>query len=76
MQFEHLSIKYSKRMNSRLKGDIAATRNNCVITRLNRKQCSRGTITTQTKAHVEKFRCNWALKGKCHAHTKLRSKVG
>ena len=76
MQFEHLSIKYSKTMNLRLKRDIAAIPNNCVITRLNRKQCSRGTITTQTKALVEKFRYNEALKSRCHAHTKLRSKVG
>ena len=76
MQFEHLSIKYSKKMNFKLKRDIAAIRNNCVITRLNRKQCSRGTITTQTKALFEKFRYNWALKSKCHEHSKLRSKFG
>ena len=76
MQFEHLSIKDSKKINFRLKRDIAAIRNNCVITRLNRKHWSRGTITTQTKALAEKFRFNWALKGKCHALTKLRSKVG
>ena len=31
MQFERLSIKYSKKMNFRLKRDIAAIRNNCVI---------------------------------------------
>ena len=76
MQLEHLSIKYCQKINFRLKRDIAVTRNNCVITRLNRKQCSSGTITTQTKASVEKFRYNWALKGKCHAHTKLRSTAG
>ena len=74
MQFEHLSIKCGKEMNFRLKRDIAAIRNNCIITRLNRKQCSRGTITTQTKALVKKFRYNSALKDKCHAHTKLCSK--
>ena len=32
MQIEHLSIKYSKKMDFRLKRDIAAIRNNCVIT--------------------------------------------
>ena len=58
MQFEHLSIKYSKKMNFRLKRDIAAIQNNCVITELNRKLCSRGTIPTQTKALVEKCRYN------------------
>ena len=62
MQFEHFLIKYSKTMNFRLKKDIAAIRNNFVITRLNKKQCSKETITTQTKALVEKFRYNWALK--------------
>ena len=76
LQSEHLSIENSKKTNFRLKRDIVAIRNNCVITRLNRKQCSRGTITTQTQVLVEKFRYNWALKGKCHAHTKLRSKFG
>ena len=75
MQFEHLSIKYSKKINFRLKRKIAAMRNNCVITTLSRKQCSRETITTQTKALLEKFRYNWTLKSECHAHTKLRSKV-
>ena len=73
MQFEHLYIKYSQKKNFRWKRDVAAIRNNCVITGLNRKQCSIGTITTQKKALVEKFHYNWALKGKCHAHTKLRS---
>ena len=76
MQFERLSIKYSEKMNFRSKRDIATIRNNCVITRLNRKQSSTGTITTQAKASVEKFRYNWALKGECHAHTKFRSKFG
>ena len=75
MQFAHMSIKYSKKNDFRLKRGIAAIRHNCVLTRLNKKQCSRGAITTQTKALVEKFCYNWALKGKCHAHTKLRSKV-
>ena len=65
MQFQHLLIKYCKKMNFRLKRVIAAMRNNFVITRLNRKQCSRGTTTTQTKALVEKFRYNLALKDKC-----------
>ena len=58
MQLEQLSIKYSKKMNFRLKRNVAAIRNSCVITRLNSKQCSIGTITTQTKALVEKFRYN------------------
>ena len=66
----------AKKMDFRLKKDIAAIRNNCVITTFNKKQCGRGTITTQTKALVEKFRYNWALKGECHAHAKIRSKFG